>query len=160
MNRISAAIGSVIFFLVAPCMVAGVVPWWISGWRVQTTVAGHLPLIIVGVLVAVAGFALLVDSFVRFATEGLGTPAPVAPTQRLVVSGAYRFVRNPMYVGVLGLVFGQAILFASLPLAFSACWSGSRSTSSSFSTRSRRCGGPTARHTACSRPGCRAGFRG
>ncbi len=53
---------------------------------------------------------MLLDSFVRFALEGLGTPAPVLPTEHLVVTGLYRFVRNPMYVGVLSVILGQGLL--------------------------------------------------
>ena len=52
-------------------------------------------------------------SFARFALKGLGTPAPIAPTAHLVVSGFYRFVRNPMYVGVLAAILGQALVFAN-----------------------------------------------
>ena len=59
---------------------------------------------------------VLLDSFARFAIQGLGTPAPVAPPQRLVVSGLYRYVRNPMYVAVVSLIFGQALLFGSISL--------------------------------------------
>ena len=54
--------------------------------------------------------------FVRFAIQGLGTPAPIAPPQRLVVTGLYRWVRNPMYVAVLLLVIGQGLLFGSVRL--------------------------------------------
>ena len=50
----------------------------------------------------------------RFALEGLGTPAPIAPTQTLVVSGFYRYVRNPMYVGVVAMIVGQVLLFSDL----------------------------------------------
>lgn len=69
-----------------------------------------------GVLIA-AGLPVLVHSFVRFVTEGRGTPAPVAPTERLVVGGLYRWVRNPMYVAVGSIIAGQALLFASPELA-------------------------------------------
>jgi len=117
MTRTSAAIGSAIFFLVAPCIVAGLVPWWISHWRLEAPSPGYRPVGILGAVIATAGLLLLLDSFVRFAVEGLGTPAPIAPTRHLVIRGAYRFVRNPMYVGVLALIFGQALLFASLALA-------------------------------------------
>ena len=51
------------------------------------------------------------DSFARFALEGLGTPAPIAPTQRLVVTGLYRYVRNPIYIAVVAVIFVQALLF-------------------------------------------------
>jgi protein-S-isoprenylcysteine O-methyltransferase Ste14 len=53
----------------------------------------------------------LLDSFARFALEGLGTPAPIAPPQKLVVTGLYRYVRNPIYIAVVAVIFGQALLF-------------------------------------------------
>ena len=56
---------------------------------------------IVGALMFAAGLAVLLDSFARFAIQGLGTLAPIAPTQHLVVTGLYRYVGNPMYVAVL-----------------------------------------------------------
>jgi protein-S-isoprenylcysteine O-methyltransferase Ste14 len=57
-----------------------------------------------------AGLAFLLPAFARFVIEGIGTPAPTAPTQRLVVGGAYRYVRNPMYLAVAALILGQALL--------------------------------------------------
>ena len=60
---------------------------------------------------------MLLESFARFALHGEGTPAPVAPTRRLVVTGLYRFVRNPMYLAVLALILGQALLLGSWELA-------------------------------------------
>jgi protein-S-isoprenylcysteine O-methyltransferase Ste14 len=63
-----------------------------------------------GALLIVAGLPVLVGAFVRFVTEGLGTPAPVAPPERLVVGGLFRYVRNPMYVAVLAAILGQALL--------------------------------------------------
>jgi protein-S-isoprenylcysteine O-methyltransferase Ste14 len=53
---------------------------------------------------------------VRFVVEGRGTPAPIAPTENLVVSGLYRYVRNPMYLSVVTVIAGQAWLFASVVL--------------------------------------------
>ena len=55
-----------------------------------------------------AGVAVLVYPFVRFVVEGAGTPAPIAPTERLVVGGLYRYVRNPMYFAVRAVIVGQA----------------------------------------------------
>lgn len=109
MRRPAAIAGSALFFLAAPSVVAGLVPWWLTGWR-----AGPLPpwapLRVAGALLALAGAAALLHSFARFALEGLGTPAPIAPTERLVVGGLYRHVRNPMYLSVLAVVAGQALL--------------------------------------------------
>jgi protein-S-isoprenylcysteine O-methyltransferase Ste14 len=60
--------------------------------------------------------AAAIGSFARFALKGLGTPAPVAPTRHLVVSRLYRHVRNPVYVGVVGAILGQALWFESVAL--------------------------------------------
>ena len=57
---------------------------------------------------------MLLDSFARFALQGIGTPAPVLPTRHLVATGFYRHVRNPMYVAVTALVVGQGLLFARI----------------------------------------------
>lgn len=108
-----AAIGSALFFLVAPGVVVGLVPWWLTRWAALPT---PLPLRILGGLLLVLALPLLVSAFVRFVRDGLGTPAPVAPTERLVVSGAYRYVRNPMYVAVIGAIVGQALLLGQTVL--------------------------------------------
>src|SRR5262245_65896516 len=62
-------------------------------------------------LLIAAGLPGLIDSFARFALQGLGTPAPIAPPQDLVVTGLYRYVRNPIYVAVVAVILGQGILF-------------------------------------------------
>jgi protein-S-isoprenylcysteine O-methyltransferase Ste14 len=61
------------------------------------------------VLVA-AGTLVLLDSFTRFAIKGLGTPAPIFPTRYLVITGLYRYVRNPMYVAVVAVIVGQGLI--------------------------------------------------
>lgn len=114
LRRSSAVLGSVFFLLLAPGTVAGLVPWWISGWRMQAPLLHFSPLRWVGVLLIVAGVPVLLDSFARFALKGLGTPAPVFPTRHLVVSGLYRYVRNPMYVAVAAVIFGQGLLFGNV----------------------------------------------
>lgn len=114
MNRWQAALGTFVFFFVAPGIVAGAIPWGLTGWRLPEPLPfGGIPLVLGLILVAPASWILL-DSFVRFA-RSLGTPAPIAPTQRLVVGGWYRFVRNPMYVGVVSIIFGQALICWSWP---------------------------------------------
>ncbi len=65
---------------------------------------------VLGGLLIAAGLPVLVHAFIQFVREGRGTPAPVAPTSRLVVGGLYRWLRNPMYVAVGAVIAGQALL--------------------------------------------------
>ncbi len=116
MRRVPAILGSAVFLVLAPGFVAGVVPWWISRWRLQAPFFGFASFRIAGGVLLALGFVGLVDSFARFALQGLGTPAPVAPTKHLVVTGLYRFVRNPMYVSVTSAIFGQALVFGNVRL--------------------------------------------
>lgn len=115
MRRAAAILGSAIFLVLAPGTVAVLVPFWISHW--QPSPAASSPLLVIGILLIAAGGPVLLDSFARFALQGLGTPAPVLPPSRLVVTGLYRYVRNPMYVAVVSLILGQAAIFANLRLA-------------------------------------------
>jgi protein-S-isoprenylcysteine O-methyltransferase Ste14 len=114
MRRSAATVGSAVFFVVAPGVVAGLVPWFITGWQVPEPMS---PFAIIrmaaGAVLLVIAVVVLVRAFARFVVEGGGTPSPVAPTERLVVGGDYRFVRNPMYLGVVTAVLGQAMIFGS-----------------------------------------------
>ena len=116
MKRASAILGSVIFLVVAPGTIAVYLPWTICRWRFASPLLGFFPFRIIGALMITAGLPVLLDSFARFAIKGMGTPAPVAPPQHLVVTGLYRHVRNPMYVAVSLLIFGQGLLFGSVPV--------------------------------------------
>lgn len=107
MRRSSAALGSTIFFLVAPGTVALLIPWLLTGWQRGADLG---PLRILGWVLVVVGGAGLVHAFVRFVRQGLGTPAPIAPPDHLVVTGIYRYVRNPMYLAILATIVGQALI--------------------------------------------------
>jgi protein-S-isoprenylcysteine O-methyltransferase Ste14 len=109
----SAVFGTIVFFFVAPGVVAGVLPLSIAGARLPNAFAGR-GFVMAGALLISAGLAGLIAAFAQFAVEGRGTPAPVAPTAKLVVRGLYRYVRNPMYVAVLAIILGQALVFVSL----------------------------------------------
>ena len=111
MRRPTAAAGSALFFAAAPAMVAGLIPYLLTGWETEDEWA--LPLRLLGVALTVAATAVLVHAFARFVIEGLGTPAPVAPTEHLVVGGLYRYVRNVMYIAVTAAIVGQALLLGS-----------------------------------------------
>lgn len=114
MRRLASIIGSAVFLVIAPGTVAVLVPRWISGWRLSPPLLGFVAFRVIGVLLAVCGAVGLLDSFARFAIQGLGTPAPPMPTKHLVVSGLYRYVRNPMYVGVFSMIVGQGLLFGNV----------------------------------------------
>jgi len=105
----TAAIGSLFFLVLAPGTTAVLIPWMLTSWRER--VPPPHPATRVGGLVLIAvGAAALLSTFGRFVLEGRGTPAPVGPTQKLVVGGLYRYVRNPMYLAVAAIIIGQALL--------------------------------------------------
>jgi protein-S-isoprenylcysteine O-methyltransferase Ste14 len=99
--------------VLAPGVTAGLVPWLLTGWEME---AAPLVVRIVGGILIVLGIAFLLHAFARFVVEGLGTPAPVAPPERLVVGGIYRYVRNPMYLAVGATIVGQALLLGQFGL--------------------------------------------
>jgi protein-S-isoprenylcysteine O-methyltransferase Ste14 len=88
-------------------IVAGIVPWLLTRWDADDQ---PVALKILGGIVLLMGAALVLETTARFAFQGRGTPAPWAPPERFVEHGSYRYVRSPMYLGVLLLVVGQALL--------------------------------------------------
>jgi protein-S-isoprenylcysteine O-methyltransferase Ste14 len=111
-----AVIGSLVWLVLAPGLVAGYIPWAISRWRVQPALLDTSLTRWLGVALIVLGLPVLLDAFARFALQGRGTPAPVLPPERLVVFGFYRFVRNPMYVAIVAIVVGQGLLLGDARL--------------------------------------------
>ena len=99
---------SLLFFILAPGMVAGLIPLALlrTGPQTQTGLLSYLafPLWLTGT-------AMLIWCFWDFLIKGGGTPAPVEPPRELVVAGLYNYVRNPMYVGVLLVIFGHFLWF-------------------------------------------------
>jgi protein-S-isoprenylcysteine O-methyltransferase Ste14 len=126
-----AATGSVVFFFVTPGVVAGLLPWFIGR---ATEGATSWPMRSLGLVAGLVGLVALVACFADF-VAARGTPAPVAPTERLVVEGLYRYVRNPMYVAVVTIILGQALWHGSW-------WVGS-TRSRRFATVSARTTSPT-----------------
>src|SRR5580658_10193108 len=116
MIKFCAILGSAVFLVIAPGFVAGLAPWWISHWRVDPPLLGTIFFRFVGSALIALGMIGLLDSFGRFAIQGLGTPAPVLPPRHLVVTGLYRYVRNPMYVAVVSAILGQGLLFGNVAL--------------------------------------------
>src|SRR5215210_1354888 len=116
MRRPTAAVGSALFFLLAPGVVMGLIPWLLTRWQAREPLPYWAPMRVLGAILLVAGLITLIQAFVRFVMEGLGTPAPIAAPERLVVGGVYRYVRNPMYVAVLAAIVGQGLLLGWLGL--------------------------------------------
>ena len=109
-----AALVTSAFLAIGPGVVAGVIPWRLTHWQVPYPAPGGPGARAVGLMLIGGGAAVLVHSFVRFVVEGVGTPVPVAPTQRLVVGGLYRHVRNPMYLALEAAILGQALLLGAV----------------------------------------------
>ena len=107
MKDVAYVLGTIAFTLIVPGTVVGLVPYLLSGWRL----AASTSLRVLGVVQILAALPVFVGFLVRFVREGLGTPAPIAPTERLVVGGPFARVRNPGYVAVVALVVGQGLLF-------------------------------------------------
>jgi len=116
MSKITAVLGSALFFVVAPAMLAGFIPWSMTHWELRPPFLATEATRVAGVALIIAGVPGVLDSFARFALQGLGTPAPIAPPSNLVVSGLYRYVRNPIYVALVAVILGQAVLFADRDL--------------------------------------------
>jgi protein-S-isoprenylcysteine O-methyltransferase Ste14 len=116
----TAAIGTIGFFALAPGVVAFVLPGYLTdGWARHQPRYGW-PGMVAGAALVAAGVQRLY-TFARYVTDGLGTPAPAAPTERLVVGGLNRYVRNPMYVSVVITIVGQSLILAKpVLLAYAA----------------------------------------
>lgn len=117
------AVATILFVLfVGPGPVIGVVPWLLSGWRLEAPLLGWAGFRWIGAALFLSGMPVLGGALVRFVREGRGTPAPFWPTERLVVTGLYRHVRNPMYLGVVAMILGQGLFFGSRAiLLYAAC---------------------------------------
>ena len=110
MRRFWAALGSLLFFVIAPGTLLVFIPWSITHWQLKPAFLGLDALRVVGAALVFLGLIPLVESFTRFVWNGFGTPAPVAPPTKLVVSGFYSRVRNPIYVALVTIIIGQALI--------------------------------------------------
>jgi protein-S-isoprenylcysteine O-methyltransferase Ste14 len=108
---------TILFTILVPGTVAVLIPLWLVGdirWH------ANAPATWIGAVVAVLGAAIYLRCAWEFAVNGLGTPAPIAPTKFLVTTALHRYVRNPMYIGVALVILGQSVIFRSLHLVFYA----------------------------------------
>ena len=109
-GRGAALAKTAVFTVLAPGTVAGVIPWRV----LRGPAAVHLDLIgLAGMLLLAAGVVGYALTALEFAWAGRGTPAPIDPPKSLVVAGLHRHVRNPMYLSVLAVVAGDALVLRS-----------------------------------------------
>jgi protein-S-isoprenylcysteine O-methyltransferase Ste14 len=114
--RFLLALRAISFVVLLPGTVAGYIPFGILDNEDRLRVP-ELSLSSVGAgILAIAGALVLLRCVWDFFARGKGTLAPIDPPRVLVVSGLYRFTRNPMYNGVLALLLGEAWLFGSVSL--------------------------------------------
>ena len=102
-----------------PFVVAVLIPIWVTRRNHTPLAVGATPFQqleqAAGLCLALIGLVLFVSSLRRFAGDGQGTLAPWDPPRQLVVTGPYRYVRNPMISGVLFVLFGEALILLSRP---------------------------------------------
>ncbi len=106
---------SLLWVIICPGTVSMLLPWIILS-RVGSGIHQWSRFQWSGMLLIGAGACILLWCIYAFATQGKGTLSPVDPARRLVVSGLYRYVRNPMYLGVTTVLLGETLLFESMPL--------------------------------------------
>lgn len=113
----SLLLRNLLFTILQPGIVAGLMPYWILGDRGNFILAqpfsGHQYL---GSIAFVIGLVIMLTCIISFAVKGRGTLSPADPTKKLVISGLYRFSRNPMYIGVTMVLVGEAMFFQSANL--------------------------------------------
>ena len=122
MRQVLTLIRHLIALVVLPFMVVLVIPRWLINWygvatewsSPSSSIFGH----VLGGLFVLAGLSLFAWCLYLFAVRGKGTLAPWDPPTRLVVTGPYRYVRNPMISGVLMILAGEALVHGSLTLGF------------------------------------------
>jgi protein-S-isoprenylcysteine O-methyltransferase Ste14 len=102
---------SAVFTVIVPGTMAGLIPYSLTGgWRRAGDLFGLPGAWVGGVALIALGLPVLLAAIYKFASDGLGTPLPAAPTQSLVVTGPHRYVRNPMYIAVATVIVGQALV--------------------------------------------------
>ena len=118
---IRALLGTIVFVAVLPATIIVLIPRWITRWELRPPLFGTDLTRWLGLALMVAATPLFVSFLSRVVWEGRGTPAPIAPTERLVVGGPFRWVHNPGYVAVVAILLGEALFFASpAALAYAA----------------------------------------
>jgi protein-S-isoprenylcysteine O-methyltransferase Ste14 len=112
--RLWPILNTILFTIFVPGTVAVLIPRWILG---GFAAPANGPVTWFGAAVLAIGAAIYFRCAWEFAVRGLGTPAPIAPAKFLVTTALHHYVRNPMYIGVALVIFGEAVVFRSLHVA-------------------------------------------
>jgi protein-S-isoprenylcysteine O-methyltransferase Ste14 len=107
------ALKTLAFTVLVPGSVAAIIPFLLVHGQLRF---GPLGLATAGILLIALGAACYFRCAFDFVLTGRGTPAPIDPPRTLVARGPYRFVRNPMYIGVLSVLLGEAAALGSITL--------------------------------------------
>lgn len=111
---VSLLLRNLLFTILQPGLVTGLIPWLLlRGTNTPFVPETWSGLHLIGLFVATAGLTVLMICIWRFPFEGKGTISPLDPTKNLVTHGLYRYSRNPMYVGAILLLIGEAIFYMS-----------------------------------------------
>jgi protein-S-isoprenylcysteine O-methyltransferase Ste14 len=118
---VGAAAGTILFVLVGgPALAAVVAPWLMSRWQLRPALMGWAPWRWAGAVLIVLGPALVAWSMATFVRRGRATPSPIDRTERVVVVGPFRYIRNPMYIGVVATILAQGLVLGSVPVVIYA----------------------------------------
>lgn len=114
---ISLYIKNIIFFILQPGLVVGLIPYLLIRNRLSSIVNNRFSLLdYFGLVLILLGLLIALYCVYRFIIDGLGTLSPVHRTKALVVKGLYKYSRNPMYVGMLLVLIGEFIITESVHL--------------------------------------------
>jgi len=111
---------TLLFTIIAPGTVTVLLPYLMLSSRRIAETPSREALRFLGFAPLLIGLSIYLWCAYDFAAKGRGTPAPIDPPKQLVRSGLYHFTRNPMYVGIILILLGEAIFFASTALFFYA----------------------------------------
>jgi len=114
---VSLFVRNLLFTILQPGIVAGLIPFWIVEDKVKQSFSHSLQFYhYAGGLAFLIGLVTMLACIISFGVKGKGTLSPADPTKKLVATGFYKFSRNPMYIGVILILIGEAIFFQSTPL--------------------------------------------
>jgi protein-S-isoprenylcysteine O-methyltransferase Ste14 len=99
-------------------LIPGIILWWTKSFHLGWNLSGRMVVLpyLFGLALIGIGLLLLISTARLFAKRGKGTLAPWDPPKHLVVEGPYRYVRNPMHSGVFITLYGEGLLFGSIPI--------------------------------------------